>query len=177
MRSTLWRQLPILHYLEYSLPILSLGKSFFFLWFFLSLRWMEESCNWLMLCLTGGPHSKFCERNMNQLSGLSGEHLVQFLWSWAIIPSLVVKVSFVFITPIFIFDNNRISFIRLAFSDDLALILGAVDESTLMERATGIKEHKLILVPQKTEAVIVGGSRRRDNAFSNLKKVRITPVR
>lgn len=73
----------------------------------------------------------------------------------------------------------------VAFADDLALIVGAGDEETLVENTNKCLEainkwmtsHNLILAPDKTEAVLLRGKKKRDEIYFELGGVRITPTK
>lgn len=71
----------------------------------------------------------------------------------------------------------------VGFADDLALVVGANDEYTLMTNTNDclgrisnwLKNHKMALAPHKTEAIIIRGRRRRDHVTFMLEGVRVTP--
>ena len=73
----------------------------------------------------------------------------------------------------------------IAFADDLALLVGARDEYTLVESAneslakisSWMREHKLTLAPEKTEAIIVRGRRDRSRISFQLEEVEIRPAK
>lgn len=70
----------------------------------------------------------------------------------------------------------------IAFADDLALIVGANSEDTLMKNVnecliqigTWMEDHHLTLAPEKTEAVLVRGGRRRNHVAFTLNGTAVT---
>lgn len=72
----------------------------------------------------------------------------------------------------------------IGFADDLALVVLGEDEEELMHRAdeslrcidNWMRDHHLELAPQKTEAVILKGKRKRDGVYFRLRNTEIKPT-
>lgn len=73
----------------------------------------------------------------------------------------------------------------IGFADDLALLVGSNDEYALMQDAnmcltqisTWMSSHGLALAPNKTEAIIMKGKRKRDHVSFILDGVRLVPAK